>query len=268
MEDKNHILLNNLLYSCVNEKYRGSEQFVKEHALGYIISGESHFFTNEGTKIAPAGSIGMVRRNQLIKSLKVPPADGGEFKSININLGQEFLRKYAVDHKIEPVGRYTGDHIIPMPADPFLIGYFNSLVPYFTHKIQPSESMSELKTQEAVELILRINPNLKYFLFDFNEPHKIDLEAFMNKNFTYNVPAEQFARLTGRSLAGFKRDFGKIFNTTPGQWLQKKRLDEAHYLITRKGRKVSEVYLDVGFENLSHFSYAFKKAFGISPSLA
>jgi AraC-like DNA-binding protein len=83
----------------------------------------------------------------------------------------------------------------------------------------------------------------------------------------YNVPAGQFAKLTGRSLAGFKRDFEKVFKSPPGQWLQKKRLAEAHFLITRKRRKPSEVYLEVGFENLSHFSYAFKKAYGVAPSL-
>ncbi|WP_084153028.1 helix-turn-helix domain-containing protein [Pedobacter jeongneungensis] len=30
--------------------------------------------------------------------------------------------------------------------------------------------------------------------------------------------------------------------------------------------KYTEVYLQVGFEDLSHFSFAFKKAFGMAPS--
>jgi len=30
--------------------------------------------------------------------------------------------------------------------------------------------------------------------------------------------------------------------------------------------KVSDVYLEVGFENLSHFSSAYKKQYGIAPS--
>jgi AraC-like DNA-binding protein len=124
-----------------------------------------------------------------------------------------------------------------------------------------------LKTREAVELLLRHDPGLKHILFDFSEPGKIDLESFMNRNYMYNVPAAKFAMLTGRSLASFKRDFEKVFHTSPGQWLLQKRLMEARYLISQKGRKPSDVYLDVGFENLSHFSYSFKKAFGVAPSM-
>lgn len=266
MEDKTHIKLDNLLYSCVDQKQRGNEQFVHEHALGYIISGESHLFTNEGLKIFKAGTIGLIKRNQLIKSIKIPPP-GGEFRSINIFLDQDFLHRYSAEHKIEAIGNYVGERKILLSSDAFLKGYFDSLVPYFDHPEQLKSILGELKTKEAVELLLRHDPNLKNFLFDFIEPFKIDLEAYMNKNFMYNVPAAQFARLTGRSLASFKRDFEKTFHMSPGQWLQQKRLSEAYYLIREKGRKPSEVYLDVGFENLSHFSFAFKNAYGVAPSM-
>jgi AraC-like DNA-binding protein len=74
------------------------------------------------------------------------------------------------------------------------------------------------------------------------------------------------AFLTGRSLSTFKRDFKKTFNTTAGRWLTKRRLEEANYLIARKGKTASEIYLDLGFEDLSHFSSAYKKAFGNAPS--
>lgn len=265
MENKVHILLNNLLYSCVDYKQRANESFVPEHALGYIISGETYWKTNNETKVFGAGTIGLVRRNQLVKSEKVP-SPNGEFKSISILLDQAFLRKYSAEHKLAPAKNYTGDSICILPPDPFLKGYFDSLIPYFENDQRVSNTMAELKTQEAVELLLRANPAFYDFLFDFSEPYKIDLEAYMNKNFMFNVPATQFAKLTGRSLASFKRDFEKIFSTSPRQWLQQKRLSEAYYLIREKGQKPSEVYLDVGFENLSHFSYTFKKAFGVVPS--
>ena len=267
MEDKSHIQLNNLLYSCVDQKQRGNEQFVHEHALGYVISGETHVLTSNGTEVFGPGSIGLVHRNQLLKSVKVPPPDGGEFRSVNIFIDQSFLRKYAAENKLEPVPKFTGAYNRILSDDPFLKGYFDSLLPYFNRPEQLNPALAELKTKEALELLLRLDPDLKYFLFDFSEPYKIDLEAYMNRNFMFNVPAIQFAKLTGRSLASFKRDFQKVFNTSPGQWLQQKRLAEAHYLISQKGRKPSDVYLDVGFENLSHFSYSFKKAYGVAPSM-
>ena len=89
----------------------------------------------------------------------------------------------------------------------------------------------------------------------------------MNRNFAFNVEMKQFAYLTGRSLATFKRDFEKIFHASPGRWLQQRRLEQAYYLIKEKGRRPSDVYLEVGFEDLSHFSFAFKKEFGKAPSL-
>jgi len=45
-----------------------------------------------------------------------------------------------------------------------------------------------------------------------------------------------------------------------------KRLREAYFLMDRKGKKPSDIYIEVGFEDLSHFSFAFKKQFGFAPT--
>ena len=88
----------------------------------------------------------------------------------------------------------------------------------------------------------------------------------MKSHFTYNVPIKQFAKLTGRSISTFKRDFKKTFSQTPEKWLKDMRLDKAHFLISEKKQKPSEVYLQVGFENFSHFSTSFKERFGYNAS--
>lgn len=102
-------------------------------------------------------------------------------------------------------------------------------------------------------------------LFDFTEPWKIDIMEFLEENYMYELSMEEIASYTGRSLATFKRDFAKISDLTPQKWLINKRLKVAHDLITTQNMKVSDVYVDVGFKNLSHFYAAFKKQFGYSP---
>ena len=90
----------------------------------------------------------------------------------------------------------------------------------------------------------------------------------MNQSYQFNVKLDRFAYLTGRSLATFKRDFEKIFNTPPRKWLQKRRLQRAHYLIVNEGKMASDIYFDLGFEDLTHFSHAFKREYGYSPKKA
>jgi AraC family transcriptional regulator, exoenzyme S synthesis regulatory protein ExsA len=256
----------NMLYSCVHKPHRPSDQFAIDHALSYVLSGEVYLYSNNGTHVGRPGSVSLFRKNQLVKATKMPAPDGTPCTSLTIFISDSILRKYAAENNIHPDKKYKGDPAVDLSHDPFIRGYFDSLHPYMDQEGKMTRSMAELKTREIIELLRRANPGLDDFLFDFSEPYKIDLESFMTQNFAYNVRMNQFAKMTGRSLATFKRDFQKVFNLSPEKWLLKKRLEEAHFLIRHKNQSPSSVYMDVGFENLSHFSFSFKKLFGYSPS--
>ena len=256
-----------LFYSCYTEKNRATEQFVYEHSFMYILEGSIIFYVAGTMREFHAGDAVLVRRNQLAKATKLPPA-GGIFKSVSIRLDQESLRNFSVEQGVFATGLYQGEGIILLRQDIFYKSFFESLGPYLSVPLENiDKSLKQLKVQEAIFLLLRLNGGLKNLLFDFSEPGKIDLEEFMSRHFAFNVEMKQFAYLTGRSLATFKRDFEKIFHTSPGKWLQQRRLEQAYFLIKERGKKPSDVYLEVGFEDLSHFSFAFKKEFGKAPSL-
>ena len=104
---------------------------------------------------------------------------------------------YASENNIHLDKKYSGDPAVELSNDPFIKGFFESLYPYLDQEGQMTKSMAELKTREIIELLLRAKPVLRDFLFDFSEPHKIDLESFMNQHFTYNVRMSQFAKMTG-----------------------------------------------------------------------
>lgn len=258
-------LQHNILYSCTAEPQRGHEPFVPEHCLSYIVSGEIDIHTNNGVISYGKGALGLIKRNQLIKAVKKPVMHE-PFMSVNIFLTREVLKKYSQEHNVKSTGMYIGEPNILLPVDNFMKGYLDSILPYFETPEMLTPTLASLKTIEAIELLMR-TPSFVNLLFDFSEPFKIDLESYMNKHFTYNVPISQFAYLTGRSLSTFKRDFAKAFDLSPEKWLQKKRLDLAHYLLAQKKQRPSDVYLEVGFENFSHFSTSFKKEFGVSPAM-
>ncbi len=265
MEEKYTLVFDKLVYSCAFEKHMGYEEFIPEHFLGFQLSGETHAFHAGGTTIIPENSVILVRRNQLIRTIKYP-SRSGKYQFLSITLDQETLQQYALENNIAIKSGYTGTQSLFFEPDDFLYHYFMSLAPYVNKTKAATPRLAGLKVREAIELLLQSNPDFKTILFDFAEPHKIDLEAFMNRNYMFNVPIGSFARLTGRSLSGFKRDFSRIFQTPPQQWLREKRLDEAHYLIKHKRQKPADFYLELGFENLSHFYFSFKQKFGLTTS--
>ncbi|WP_284460340.1 AraC family transcriptional regulator, partial [Chryseobacterium sp.] len=158
------------------------------------------------------------------------------------------------------------DAFIPIKKDKLINSFLLSLEPYYTDSGAVSKAFSDVKRQELLLILLQLQPELSDILFDFGTPGRLDLEEFMQKNYKFNVNLERFAFLTGRSLSAFKRDFKKIFNETPNRWLIKRRLQEALFLIKEKKQRPTDIYIDLGFEDLSHFSFAFKKEFGISAS--
>jgi len=255
-----------ILYSCLYKEKIQREQPVDFNSLVYIQSGSIHFSTADGVRVYRAGDIVLIRRNQLTRAEKIPDINGEPVKSITLFLTQENLRQYAVENAIGQQPVYSGQKMLRLSPNVFLEAFFHSLVPYFDHPEALSEPLMQLKTKEAIELLLRLDNGVRKFLFDFSEPYKMDLEAFMLRNFEYNVPMKEFARLSGRSISTFKRDFQKTFETTPEKWLRAQRLEKAYYLIKEKHQKPGEIYLRVGFENLSHFSTAFKEHFGFTPS--
>ncbi|MGG1922593.1 AraC family transcriptional regulator [Chryseobacterium cucumeris] len=263
MENTSEIIFDKLVYSCAFESYRGHEEFIPDYFLGFQISGETHAFHEQGKTVIKENTVVLVRKNQLIRTIKYPSANE-KYQFISITLDDETLRQYATENRIAANTPFPGNQQLFFEPDDFFGSYFASLIPYINKTKEIPPKLAALKVKEAIELLLLSNPDFKNLLFDFSGPHKIDLAEFMNKNYMFNVSVDAFARLTGRSLSGFKRDFSKIFKMAPKQWLKEKRLKEAYYLIKTQDKKPSDIYLDLGFENLSHFYSSFKKKFGVT----
>jgi AraC-like DNA-binding protein len=255
-----------IVYSATSKRTTEGEIFIKQHVFDYIISGTSEVYFGGKSYAFKAGDFRFAARNRLSKFVKYPP-EGEEYKSISICIDTETLFEMKNDFQLEKTTTHKHENVFLLKPNRLFNNYIDSLLPYLENQKTISDSLVKIKIKEAVLIFLEANPQLKNILFDFSEPGKIDLEAYMNEHYQYNGSLEEFAYLTGRSLSTFKRDFEKIFNVTPNRWLLQKRLEEAYYLLDKKKMKATDVYVDVGFKDYSHFSISFKKLYGVAPSL-
>ncbi len=259
-----------IFFYCTEQNNSSIESFMAEHKIWHIQKGYILFYEDGKTHRANAGQTILLRRNQLVKASLMDSESGEKFEMVKILLTRDFLHTLLLEDpniaatNSDSFKEYTERFLIA--KNDLLSGFFESLKPYINSGQNIPGQLSTNKTKEIFLLLEILWPGIKKSLFDFTEPVKLELGEFMSKNYIYNITLERFAYLSGRSLATFKRDFKKIFNLPPHKWLMKMRLEEARRLIFEENQAPSSIYLQVGFENLSHFSTVFKKYHGFNPS--
>jgi AraC-like DNA-binding protein len=244
-------------------RYQGESTF-EDHILVCVLAGELKVVQADRTLICGAGDTLLFPRNQpatLIKSSKA----GVSYQAVIMQLPTSLVRAYYTENA-PAAPRPASTNVLLFPKNPLLQSLFASLLPYLELQHPLPEKLLAVKIAEVIEILRSLDQNTDGILADFSEPGKVNLVEFMEANYMFNISLTKFSYLTGRSLTTFKRDFKKAFQLSPQRWLTQKRLALAHYQLAEKRRKPIDLYLEVGFENLAHFSYAFKKHFGYSPT--
>lgn len=263
MEYKAKYITEDIKLSCYEDTFFKSDILFEHHMLIWFLSGETKIVQADATYYFKKGDIFLIPRNHLATIINYPK-DGQPHKTVVMHLSIKRLRNYYANLQVKPKALNT-PKILCYNNHPLLESCMASLIPYFEMKELPQD-IASLKITEAISILRAMDTEIDEVLANFEEPGKVDLAGYMEKNFMFNLPLEKFGYLTGRSLTTFKRDFKKTFHTTPQRWLIQKRLELAHYQFTAKKKKPIEVCYEVGFENLTHFSYAFKKHFGYAPT--
>lgn len=257
-----------IFLSCFFNDNTSCVHATKDHTLTYIYSGEHIIEDNGQQTVIRPGECAFIRRDHRITMYK-KHTETEQYKGISLtfkrNLLREFYNKLSKNEIPKNIPT-TGQNVFPIESRPDITSLFQSLTPYYDSDIKPTEEIIHLKLQEGIYSLLNVNKQFFPILFDFTEPWKIDILEFLNENYMYELTMEEIASYTGRSLATFKRDFSKISDVTPQKWLINKRLQIAYDNLKNEKKKVSDVYVEVGFKNLSHFYSAFKKQYGFSPA--
>lgn len=176
---------------------------------------------------------------------------------------QDFLKKrslYEVTHSKE-------SPYFVIQNDKYIDSYINSLSLMMNVKKKVSNELLSVKFEELLlYLIHKYGEPFEVFLHSLIVQERSSFKKIVESKVDSNLKLEEIAFLCNMSLSTFKRHFANEYQISPGKWLQEKRLQKAKQLLESGVHKPSDIYLDFGYNNLSNFSSAFKKKFGINPS--
>lgn len=239
--------------------------YYPSNILFYIVEGKLGIKSNQQTQLLGPGTMVLVRKYTNGKYFKTwEPHEKGA-KVYVIGLQNAFITAAIGKTTSGPSKADAQNTILLDQHSPFKQSLEN-IISYVENNQQVDKNKVLRQIKAAIASIVDFQPELLPVLASFAVPERADLVSFMQHNYRINVKLEELAQLSGRSLSTFNREFRKLFNDSPHQWILRKRLQEARDLLITTSLTPSQIYLDLGFEDLAHFSRAFKRLFGKTPT--
>lgn len=254
-------------YDCPQTE-RFQDLYCEHNQIVYVISGKRVFYLPGETIDMTEGKCILSRKGAWIAEKE--PGQG--WCVLVFFIPDDFLRDFFKENRTllpkKAKGASPAPQIFNLHVNEITKGFFHSMIPYFGQVPPAPEKLVEMKFRELL-LNLFINERNTAavdWLGELSDSSRVSLQRIMDANFTFNLSLDEFARIAGRSLATFKREFKEVYHTTPGKWLMAKRLGFAGLLLDTTQKNINEIAWESGFENAAHFSKQFKEKFGVPPS--
>jgi AraC-like DNA-binding protein len=216
------------------------------------------FEPGAGILIKKGGFIQEVYFEEGYRSISIYVSDARLLQLINAYQKSKNRKTLPIQHT-EP--------IIELDLSEITKQLLETILSFFSQQSPPSEEILGRVFYDLVFSLLdnTANQSLTSYLNSIAEQPKTSLFEIMEANYMYNLSLSDYARISNRSLATFKRDFKLLFNAPPAKWLMEKRLEYARSLLHITQKSIGEVSFESGFENNAHFSRTFKEKFGLPP---
>lgn len=156
-----------------------------------------------------------------------------------------------------------GSHCIIQDATGDILAFFNSI-----HSDIHSQAYFRTKLLELLHLVAWKSDQQEFLATLLSRKvvsPKRNLMRLLDRHDVLHLSVSDLARISGRSLSSFNRDFKTMFQATPYKWLRERRLAYARELLDSGEVSVTEAASEVGYENVSNFIKAFKGQYGQTP---
>ncbi|KAB1232260.1 helix-turn-helix domain-containing protein [Chryseobacterium viscerum] len=154
-------------------------------------------------------------------------------------------------------------------SNDFLIQkYVEGLLFYFENPSLINEDILILKLKEIM-LLLAQSQNAKaiqQILSQLFSPTAYSFKQIIEANLFSQLTIEQLAEQSNLSISSFKREFTKLYNDTPANYIRNKKLEKAAELLLISDERITDIALDCGFNDLATFTKNFSDKYHVPPS--
>ena len=242
---------------------------LQQNLFSFLLEGEKAvYYAGTTISIIPGQFLLLAAGNCLMSEKIVAP--NGNYRSILISFDNGVLTDFFTRHpkllRIQAV-EIPEEPILRFELDAFLRNFISSLEHMLVDNQRISANMQQLKLHELLLYLGENHPGQLQKLRGISQEAANDIliRQAVNANIDHSVSVEELAFLCNTSLSTFKRRFARIYYTSPSKWLLEKRMQKAAKLLKQGNITASEIYYELGYENLSSFIQSFKQVHGITP---
>jgi AraC-like DNA-binding protein len=242
---------------------------LQQNMFSFLLEGEKAVsYAGTTVKIKP-GQFLLLSAGNCLMSQKTA-AEAGRYRSILLLFDTSVLADFFARHPNllqTKAGELHEEPVLLFEKDAFLNHFVESLGHMLAGGQPLSANMRQVKLDE---LLLYLGENFPGQLQKLRSiTQQADEEMLIRQAVTANidnlVTVEELAFLCNTSLSTFKRRFARIYGTSPNKWLLEKRMQKAAQMLINGNYKASEIYYEIGYENLSSFIQTFKQVYGVTP---
>ncbi|WP_299763834.1 AraC family transcriptional regulator [uncultured Dokdonia sp.] len=146
--------------------------------------------------------------------------------------------------------------------------FIESLEFYFQNPVLINNDLLELKIKELVLLLIQSENvcSIQELISDLYSIRNVQLKNVVELHVYSNLGLDELAKLCNLSKSSFKREFSKVFNDTPNNYITNQKLKRAKELLHITKMPINEIAYGIGFNDPLYFTRIFKKKIGISPT--
>jgi AraC family transcriptional regulator, exoenzyme S synthesis regulatory protein ExsA len=146
--------------------------------------------------------------------------------------------------------------------------YIEGLLFYFENPSLVNDEILILKLKEIILLLSQTQQveTIQVILSQLFSPAKFSFKQIIEANLFSQINIEELAQKTNLSVSSFKREFAKLYNDTPANYIKNKKLEKAAELLLASDNRIADIAYNCGFNDLANFTKSFHDKYHVSPT--